>query len=177
MQYLTMLNKYQFSATCLQPTLGPGSCSAWWLHLLLQVLVVFKMFAYLAAPGLSCSMQHLPSCSMWDLVLWPGIKPGPPALGAWSLSHWTARKSLCKFMKRHRDSETTANVRACLKSQSRTPARGSETARPSTARGASPRLLCPWDSPGKSPGVGCHFLLQGIFLTQGLSPHLLHLLH
>ena len=22
------------------------------------------------------------------------------------------------------------------------------------------RLLCPWDSPGKNPGVGCHFLLQ-----------------
>jgi len=22
------------------------------------------------------------------------------------------------------------------------------------------RLLCPWDSPGKSTGVGCHFLLQ-----------------
>ena len=29
------------------------------------------------------------------------------------------------------------------------------------------RLLCPWDSPGKNTGVGCHFLLQGIFLTQG----------
>ena len=28
------------------------------------------------------------------------------------------------------------------------------------------RLLCPWDSPGKNTGVGCHFLLQGIFLTQ-----------
>ena len=27
--------------------------------------------------------------------------------------------------------------------------------------------------PGKDTGVGCHFLLQGIFLTQ----HLLHLLH
>ena len=27
------------------------------------------------------------------------------------------------------------------------------------------RLLCPWDSPGKNTGVGCHFLLQGIFLT------------
>ena len=26
-------------------------------------------------------------------------------------------------------------------------------------------LLCPWDSPGKNTGVGCHFLLQGIFLT------------
>ena len=29
------------------------------------------------------------------------------------------------------------------------------------------RLLCPWNFPGKSTGVGCHFLLQGIFLTQG----------
>ena len=38
-------------------------------------------------------------------------------------------------------------------------------------------LLCPWDSPGKNTGVGCHFLLQGIFLTQGSNPRLLHLLH
>ena len=35
----------------------------------------------------------------------------------------------------------------------------------------STRLLCPWDFPGKDTGVGCHFLLQQIFLTQGLSPH------
>ena len=27
------------------------------------------------------------------------------------------------------------------------------------------RLLCLWDFPGKHPGVGCHFLLQRIFLT------------
>ena len=38
------------------------------------------------------------------------------------------------------------------------------------------RLLCPWISPGKNIGVGCHFLPQGIFLTQGLNLHL-HLLH
>ena len=31
----------------------------------------------------------------------------------------------------------------------------------------STRLLRPWDSPGKNTGVGCHFLLQGIFPTQG----------
>ena len=36
------------------------------------------------------------------------------------------------------------------------------------------RLLCPWDSPGKNTGVGCHPLLQGIFLTQGSNPSLLH---
>ena len=39
------------------------------------------------------------------------------------------------------------------------------------------RLLCPWDSPGKNTGVGCHALLQGIFLTQEWDPHLLCLLH
>ena len=36
------------------------------------------------------------------------------------------------------------------------------------------RLLCPWDSPGKNTGVGCHFLLQEIFQTQRLNPGLLH---
>ena len=38
------------------------------------------------------------------------------------------------------------------------------------------RLLCPWDSPGKNTGVGCHALLQGIFPTQGSNLHLLCLL-
>ena len=36
------------------------------------------------------------------------------------------------------------------------------------------RLLCPWDFPGKNTGVGCHFLLKGIFQTQGSSLSLLH---
>ena len=39
------------------------------------------------------------------------------------------------------------------------------------------RLLWPWNSPGKNTGVDCHVLLLGIFLTQGLNPSLLHLLH
>ena len=39
----------------------------------------------------SCSMQTL-ACSLWDLIPWPGIKPKPPALEVWSLSHWTARE-------------------------------------------------------------------------------------
>ena len=44
-------------------------------------------------------------------------------------------------------------------------------------RGLQPtRLLCLWDFPGKISGVSCHALLQGIFLTQGLNPHLLCLL-
>ena len=39
------------------------------------------------------------------------------------------------------------------------------------------RLLCPWDSPGKNTGVGCHALLKGLFLTQRLNPCLLCCLH
>ena len=37
---------------------------------------------------------------------------------------------------------------------------------------APARLLCPWDFQGKNTGVGCHFLLQEIFLTEGSNPHL-----
>ena len=33
-----------------------------------------------------------------------------------------------------------------------------------------------WNSSGRNPGVGCHFLLQGVFLTQGLNLCPLHLL-
>ena len=39
------------------------------------------------------------------------------------------------------------------------------------------RLLCPWDFPGKNTEVGCHFLLQGIFLAQGSKPCFFCLLH
>ena len=32
------------------------------------------------------------------------------------------------------------------------------------------RLLCPWDVSGKNSGVGCHFLLQGIYMAQAFNP-------
>ena len=38
-------------------------------------------------------------------------------------------------------------------------------------------LLCPWNFPGKNTGVGCYFLLQGIFPAQGLNLSLLCLPH
>ena len=30
--------------------------------------------------------------------------------------------------------------------------------------------LCPWDSPGKNTGVGCHFLLQWNLPNPGIEP-------
>jgi len=42
----------------------------------------------------------------------------------------------------------------------------------STTHGLQPTgLLCPWNFPVKNTGVDCHFLLQGIFLTQGLNEY------
>ena len=43
--------------------------------------------------------------------------------------------------------------------------------------GYSLQLLCPWDSPGKNTGVDGHVFLQGLFQTQRLNLHLLHMLH
>ena len=39
---------------------------------------------------------------------------------------------------------------------------------------SSSRLLCPWHFLVKNTGVGYHFLIQGIFLTLGSNPGLLH---
>ena len=35
-------------------------------------------------------------------------------------------------------------------------------------------MNCPWNSPGKNTGVSSRSLLQGVFLTQGSKPGLLH---
>ena len=41
---------------------------------------------------LAC-VKNFRSCSMWDVVPWPGMGPRPPALGAWRLSHWATREA------------------------------------------------------------------------------------
>ena len=63
-------------------------------------------------------MQTL-SCGMWDLVPWPGTKPGSPALGAQSLSLWTGRQvparswhRLASFFELYGDSKNIDN--GCL---------------------------------------------------------------
>ena len=73
---------------------------SWWIHFwswlkvtwmcistlwgLFVSLFFLFVFISLAASGLSCSM--------WDLVPWPGIKPGASASGVQSLNHWTTRE-------------------------------------------------------------------------------------
>ena len=57
------------------------------------------------------------------------------------------------------------------KSESLSPVRPFVTPMEYSLPGSSIR---PWDFPGNRTGVGCHFLLQGTFLTQGSIPGLLH---
>ena len=52
-------------------------------HIFNSLLKIF-VFIYLATWGLSYSI--------WDLVPWLGVKPGPPALEVQSFSHWTTRE-------------------------------------------------------------------------------------
>ena len=75
----------------------------------------------------------------------PGIEPGSPALWADALTSEPPGKPhnldniflLLLLLSRF------SCVRLCV-----------------THRRQPTRLLCPWDSPGKNTGVGCHFLLQ-----------------
>ena len=60
--------------------------------------IYLYLIIHLAAPGLSrtCSIFGR---NMWNIVPDSGIKPGPPVLGARSLSHWT---TLFQTFKNHR---------------------------------------------------------------------------
>ena len=63
-----------------------------WLRWVLVVAHrIFNLCCCMARRIFSCSVWTL-SCSMWVLVLWPGIEPRTPELGAWGLSHWTTRE-------------------------------------------------------------------------------------
>ena len=53
----------------------------------------------------------------------------------------------------------------------------SESLQPHGATEELSGLLCPWDPPGKNSAVGNHSHLQGVFLTQGSNPGLLHCRH
>ena len=54
-------------------------------------LYLKELVIYLAVLGLSCGI--------WDLVPWPGIKPGCPTLGVWSLNHRTTREVPVLFLR------------------------------------------------------------------------------
>ena len=82
----------------------------------------------------------------------------PPSLGFSRQEHWSG----LPFPSPMHESEKWKWSRSVV----------SDSSRP---HGLQPtRLLHPWDFPAKNIEVDCHFLLQGIFLTQGTNLCLLH---
>ena len=45
---------------------------------------------FIAACRLFSCRRWTLGCGIWALVPWPGMEPGPPALGVWSPSHWAS---------------------------------------------------------------------------------------
>ena len=56
------------------------------------LVVACGIFSYGMQTSLVVACELLAAACMRDLVPRPGIEPGPPALGAQSLTHWTTRE-------------------------------------------------------------------------------------
>ena len=79
------------------------------------------------------------------------------------------------FLKRQFSEVCEAQVQSTTKSYMKVKWSRSVVSNSQRPHGLQPTMLLhPWDFPGKSTGVGCYFLLQGIFPTQGSNLGLLH---
>ena len=117
--------------------------------------------AYQAPQSLGFSRQEyrsgLPFPSPGDIPN-PGMEPGSPILQADALPSEPPGKLIT-------NNNEQQLLHSTIYQASSTYAVISDSCRP---HGLQPtRVLCPWNFPGKNTGVGCHFLLQGIFSTQG----------
>ena len=116
-----------------------------------------------AAQSLSCSdslgsqgLQPTRLLCPWNF---PGMNTGLSCRFLLQGIFLTQELNLCLFHLLHWQADSLPlHHRACVLSRS-------VTLQPYLAR-----LLCPRDSPGKNPGVGCLAFLQSIFPTQGLNP-------
>ena len=145
---------------------------------------VISLFIYLAAVGLNCSLQDL-HCPMQDAffggrgqhensqlhcVIFSSLvrdETQTPCIGSSEsqpLDHQGSpqRQVISAFLAH----PFGVYLHACMHAKS--PHLCPNSLQP---YGLQPiRFLCPWDSPGKNTGVGCHAILWGIFLTWGLKP-------
>ena len=107
-------------------------------------------------------------------VLWEGGRCHYSLIQRWSTHHAGREERGLQRRRREQPGATTPAGRpqlfVCILSQSHVQL----FVTPGTV---ARQALLPWGFSGKNTGKGCHFLLQGIFQTQGLIPGFLPLLH
>ena len=144
----------------------------WYLSFFFSFFFFFFCFCFSL---LVCTMQP-----GGIIVHQPGIKPVSPAMEAPSLNHWTAREvpdntflNLSKSIKHHLLNNMHFAIwinhdfpYLCLAVSVASVMSDSTTLR--TVACQVPLSMA------RILAVGCHFLLQGIFSTQGLNHHLLY---
>ena len=104
---------------------------------------------------------------MGDLSSWTRDQNLTPRTGRWSLNQGAAKEIPGNFLWMGWSFPLFGRSKFCSSSQ----------ACMCSIVPDSLWLLGPWDFPSKNTGMGCHFLLQGIFPIQGSNLHLLRLLH
>ena len=155
----------------------PGSS----VHGILQA----RILEWVAMPSSRGSSQPRDQTSPWQAVSLPLVPPGKPkrrAIGTLSEERMPLgrkRKQKLRALKTSNvnigasSTESRCNVIPFLSQPGKYSIQFSRSVVSDSLRphGLSPiRLLRPWDFPGKSAGVDCHFLLQGIFPTQESNP-------
>ena len=113
-------------------------------------------------PGKSHGRRSLVGCSPWGREESNATEPLPFHFSLSCIGEGNGNPLQCSCLENPRDGGAWwAAVYGVAQSRTRLKRLGS------LAGLQLGRLLCPWNSPVKNTGVGCYFLLQGIFLTQG----------
>ena len=165
--------------SCHHPLGLPHFIVCYFSSLYAVLLKIFSLYIHIALPTLEVYSPHLPLQARQDThghLHFPELKSQLRYLkGLAQLSPFPDRSGAGSRVPRPRflmlfppwQSACLCGccfLQPCLDAQLLSRPHGLQTA----------RLLCPWNSPGKSTGVGCHALLQGIFPTQRLNPGLSH---
>ena len=144
-----MLESYAYS--CI---LWAGSTGTTWIKSKEVVIFQRKIYQLKEEWYLLLLLSRL-SCVRICATPYTAVHQAPPSLGFSRQEHW----SVLPFPSPMHESEKWKWSRSVV----------SDSLRP---HGLQPtRLLCPWDFPGKSTGVGCHCFLQNGYLLLLLLSH------
>ena len=147
--------------TCIQVSQETGMV-VWYSHLFKKfpqfvVICTVKGFRIVNEAGIDVFLEF--PCFLWDPANVGNLICGSSAFSTPSLYIW---KFLVHVLLKPRMKDFEHSIASMYECVSR-----HLCPTLCDSMNCSPKFLCPWRSQGKNTGVGSHFLLQGIFPTQG----------